>query len=134
MQMDDSKHKVYIYDIDEELGSDDDSDSSSSKLVFLPDIEKHLRETRIPPHILLKDDADSEGREVVLYSDPKSLTVPEEQDNVRKAIADARRRVRERQQRERRDAVTGEPPHTETANGLAALGKQPEDAEAMELD
>ncbi|EGX91318.1 hypothetical protein CCM_05476 [Cordyceps militaris CM01] len=95
MRLDDTKHKVYIYNIDEELA--EDSEPDEAKLVFLPDIEKRLRESRIPPHVLANSDGELAGMQLVLYSDPASLSVPEEKDGVRKAILDARRRHRARQ-------------------------------------
>lgn len=96
MQLDDTKHKVYIYNIDDELSSDSESETDG-KLVFLPDIEKRLRESRIPPSVLANQDGELAGMQLVLYSDPKSLSVPEEKDGVRKAIIEARRRLREGQ-------------------------------------
>ncbi|KIM97908.1 hypothetical protein OIDMADRAFT_129240 [Oidiodendron maius Zn] len=96
MRLDDSKHKVYIYDLDAELS---ESESDDGKLVFLPDIEKHLRESRIPPPVLANCEGELAGnKQLVLYNIPSSLTVPEERDNVRKAIMEARARVRERQE------------------------------------
>lgn len=95
MQLDDSKHKVYIYDLDAELSSDSDNDEG--KLIFLPDIEKHLRESRIPRGVLANDEGQLAGMQLVLYSDPKSLSVPEERDGVRRAIIEARQRAREAQ-------------------------------------
>ncbi|KAM3565148.1 hypothetical protein ARSEF4850_001521 [Beauveria asiatica] len=95
MRLDDTKHKVYIYNIDEELA--EDSEPDDAKLVFLPDIEKRLRETRIPPQILANGDGELAGMQLVLYSDPKSLSVPESKDGVRKAIIETRRRIRARQ-------------------------------------
>ncbi|KAL7943183.1 hypothetical protein V8C42DRAFT_115386 [Trichoderma barbatum] len=97
MQLDDSKHKVYIYDMDAELSSDSDTDDG--RLVFLPDIEKHLRENRIPRHILANDEGELAGMQLVLYSDPKSISVPEERDGVRRAIIEARKRAREGQKK-----------------------------------
>ncbi|UKZ75457.1 hypothetical protein TrVFT333_003142 [Trichoderma virens FT-333] len=97
MQLDDSKHKVYIYDLDAELSSDSENDDG--KLVFLPDIEKHLRQNRIPRHILANDEGELAGMQLVLYSDPKSLSVPEEKDGVRRAIIEARQRAREGQKK-----------------------------------
>lgn len=99
MQLDDSKHKVYIYNLDDEL-SDSESDSEG-RLVFLPDIEKHLMQNRIPPSLLANKDGEIAGMQLVLYSEPTSLTVPKEQDSVRKAIIEARQRVREKQREER---------------------------------
>ncbi|OHW93241.1 hypothetical protein CSPAE12_08189 [Colletotrichum incanum] len=100
MQLDDTKHKVYIYNIDDELSSSE-SEPDDGKLVFLPDIEKHLRATRIPPSILANDEGELAGMQVVLYNEPTSLTVPPEQDSVRKAIVESRARMRERQRLER---------------------------------
>ncbi|KAI0126624.1 hypothetical protein BJ170DRAFT_413502 [Xylariales sp. AK1849] len=100
MQLDDpkqdsSKHKVYIYDLDAELS--DSGESDDGKLVFLPDIEKHILQNRIPPSVLANKDGELAGMQMVLYSEPTSLTVPEEQDSVRKAILEARARVRRKQ-------------------------------------
>ena len=92
MQLDDTKDRVYIHNLDEELA---DLESEEEKLVFLPDIEKKLG--KIPKSVLLGEGHPSTGNEVVLYSVPSSLSVPEEQDNVRKAIIESRARAREKQ-------------------------------------
>ncbi|KAI1309898.1 hypothetical protein F5Y03DRAFT_61131 [Xylaria venustula] len=113
MQLDDTKHKVYIYDIDAELSSADENSESEyslpgsptsgrGRLVFLPDIEKHLSRSRIPPAVLANNDGELAGHNIndmqmVLYSEPSSLTVPREHDSVRKAILEARARAREKQ-------------------------------------
>jgi hypothetical protein len=96
MRLDDTKHKVYIYDLDAELS---DSESDDGRLVFLPDIEKHLRETRIPPSILANSEGELAGQsqQLILYNIPSSLTVPEEKDSVRKAIIETRARARAKQ-------------------------------------
>lgn len=101
MQLDDTKHKVYIYDLDDELSSDDAESDGEGKLVFLPDIEKHLRANRLPLSIpkpmLPNEDGELAGKQLVLYSDgPSSISVPENQDSVRKAIIEARARLREK--------------------------------------
>ncbi|KYK54651.1 hypothetical protein DCS_06611 [Drechmeria coniospora] len=99
MQVDDSKHKVYIYDIDKELSADGENDAG--QVVLLADIKKHLQQNCIPPQVLANRNDELADMQMVLYSDPKSLTVPEERDGVRKAVIEARRRVRERQRQER---------------------------------
>lgn len=103
MYLDDSKHKVYIYNLDDELSSDnDDSDAASDdgRLVFLNDIDRHLRANRIPQHVLADDEGRLAGMQMVLYSDPRSLSVDDEaKDGVRKAIIESRRRLRESQAR-----------------------------------
>lgn len=102
MQVDDSKHKVYIYNIEDELSSSSESEPEEGKeaVVFLPNIEKHLRANRIPPHVLLSGrdlEPDLAAKQLVLYRVPTSLTVPEERDGVRRAVIEARQRARERQ-------------------------------------
>jgi hypothetical protein len=143
MQLDDSKYKVYIRNLDDELSSE--SEAEDGNLIFLPDIEKHLRNNRIPAAVLAKPDPDQLSKQLVLYRVPSSLTVPEEHDSVRKAIIEARARLRARQVE-----------HSEFAQpaGLATIpeadmvddvlpsdapvpppiSQQGEDADAMELD
>lgn len=108
MHLDDTKHKVYIYDLHAEL-SDSDTSTTSEDIVFLPDIRKHLRNTRIPPSILASKDGELAGmsRELVLYNVPSSLSVPEEQDGVRKAIIEARSRMRRKMNGEEKDDEDG---------------------------
>ncbi|KEQ76923.1 hypothetical protein M436DRAFT_60722 [Aureobasidium namibiae CBS 147.97] len=112
MQLDDTKHRVYIHNLDDELA---DIESDEEKLVFLPDIEKKLN--AIPRHILVGEKKDSH-QELVLYTLPPSLSVPLEQDNVRKAILEARERAKDRAALAS-SAADGTPPEDqiETAHG-----------------
>ncbi|KAM4058433.1 hypothetical protein HRG_006598 [Hirsutella rhossiliensis] len=140
MQLDDSKHKVYIYNIDDELASSSssDGDADDGRLVFLPDIEQHLRENRIPPHVLANSDGELAGMQMVLYSDPRSLTVPEERDGVHRAILDARRRVREKQRQEREGIafpetrLVNQTPATQAVDAHGAA--LDDDGDAMDVD
>ena len=91
MQLDDTKEKVYIHNLDEQLAEIDDEES----MVFLPDIEKKLG--KIPHYLLTGDIRPTAENQIVLYGIPASISVPEEQDNVRKAIAESRARAREKQ-------------------------------------
>ncbi|KAI0187835.1 hypothetical protein EV127DRAFT_343765 [Xylaria flabelliformis] len=100
MQLDNTKHKVYIYDLDAELSSADEN--SQDRVIFLPDIEKHLCRPSIPPAVFANNEGRLAGHDIndmqmVLYSEPSSLTVPREHDSVRKAILEARARAREKQ-------------------------------------
>jgi hypothetical protein len=127
--MDNTSHKVYIYNLDDEL-SDSDSSVDENKLVFLPDIEKRLRQSRIPVSILANADGELAGRnlsnELVLYNVPSSLTIPEGQDSVRKAIIETRARAREKARREQEMARTAPISlgHGNLANGYAS-GQRP---------
>lgn len=91
MQLEDTKDKVYIYDLDKELA---ELESDEENPIFIPDIEKHL--TKIPKHVLMSTGRELEttaDNQLVLYSVPASLSVPEEKDSVRKAIIEARQRA-----------------------------------------
>ena len=139
MQLDDSKYKVYIYNLDDELSSE--SEAEDGKLVFLPDIDKHLRsqrrqpgaESSIPSYIRPNKDGELAGMQMVLYSDPTSLSVPKEQDSVRKVILEARARVREKQKEEEafRNGLRNAP-----APSIASPWEISSDADsdAMEID
>lgn len=99
MQLDDSKNKVYIYNIDDELSG---TESEEEKLIFLPDIEKRL--TKVPRSVLTNGERPVTSSEIVLYNVPQSLSVPQEQDNVRKAIIETRARARAMQMKAATDA------------------------------
>ncbi|KAM7191801.1 hypothetical protein V8F20_009164 [Naviculisporaceae sp. PSN 640] len=145
MQLDDSKYKVYIYNMEDELSESESEDSG--KLVFLPDIEKHLRNKRILPDFMDNlgnptagpDPVDMAQMQLVLYNIPSSITVPEEQDSVRKAIIEARARMRERQAKEQQTQTQQQiptpaqfqPPPT---NGFQSCAPANDDPDAMELD
>ena len=92
MQVDDTRDRVYIYDLDKEL-EDISPDDGEEKLIFLPDIEKHFSKL---PHQVLAGGGQDGSRELILYSVPKSLSVDAEHDSVRRAIIESRHRARER--------------------------------------
>ncbi|MCJ1320314.1 hypothetical protein MMC15_005652 [Xylographa vitiligo] len=92
MNLDETRDRIYIHNLDDEIS---DIESEEEKLVFLPDIEKRL--TKIPKSVLLGQSQPHTSNEVVLYSVPESLSIPPEQDNVRKAIIEARERARQKQ-------------------------------------
>jgi hypothetical protein len=110
MQMDDSKHKVYIFNIDDELSSSE-SEAEDGRLIFLPDIEKALRANRIPSAVRANSQGQLAGTslddmQLVLYKEPSSLTVAPEHDSVRKAILEARERMWEKQKRDSKEPET----------------------------
>ncbi|PQE03333.1 hypothetical protein CJF30_00005549 [Rutstroemia sp. NJR-2017a BBW] len=121
MQLDDSKHKVYIYNLDDELSDSDTSDDG--RLVFLPDISKHLRETRIPPSILANKDGELAGmnNQLILYDTavPRNHDVPEGQDLIRKAFLESRAKARAMWEERARIENPGAPP-PQTVGALGA--------------
>lgn len=91
MQMDDTKDKIYIHNLDEELADIDTEEA----MVFLPDIEKKIG--RIPQHLLTSDLKPTAHNQMVLYGVPSSLTLPKDKDAVRRTILESRARARENQ-------------------------------------
>ncbi|KAJ5920695.1 hypothetical protein N7516_011553 [Penicillium verrucosum] len=85
MILDDTKHTTYIHNLDQEL-----MEADSPGLVFSPFVQKVLS---VPQSVL--SDSKPSGKELVLYTEPYSLTVPKEKDNVRRAILESRARARE---------------------------------------
>ncbi|CZT19479.1 uncharacterized protein RCC_05330 [Ramularia collo-cygni] len=143
MQVDETRDRVFVYDLDAELA---DVDTEERGLVFLPDIEQYF--SKLPKQVVAhKKDNDHEGQELVLYRVPKSLTVDEGRDSVRKAILDARQRAREKAAEEARQhdmnaryGPDGSAEVTETAHGYTAgygdavEQEQSQDPDAMDVD
>jgi len=140
MNVDDTRHRVYVQNLDAEL-AEIEANEPDERLIFLPDIEKHF--SRIPEHILSNpQDATRQQQELVLYSVPKSLTLDESQDSVRKAILEARQRARDkvaeeaRHQEMERQYAKGDGDVVETAHGYGSGYEQPpdEDPDAMDIE
>ena len=91
MELDDSRNRIYISNLEDELS---EIESDEEKLVFLPEIERRL--TKIPRSVLTGRRSPPPSNEVVLYNVPESLTVPKELDGVRKAIIETRQRARDK--------------------------------------
>lgn len=98
MELENTRDKVYIQNLDQELS---EIDSEGESLIFLPDIEKRLG--RIPKSVLTGHSQPVTRNEVVLYNVPSSLSIPREKDNVRRAILETRARAREKQAQEFRE-------------------------------
>jgi hypothetical protein len=119
MLVEDTPHRVYIHDLAAELS---DVESDDDHPIFLSDIERHL--AKIPRHVLVgPPPRPTEHNQVVLYNVPASLTVPEARDSVRKAIVEARQRIRDKQA-----SPVVEPERVVPGRIM------PEDPDAMDLD
>ena len=133
MQLDDTRDKVYIYNLDDELRGIEEEEE---KLLFLPDIERKF--TKIPKAVLTSTSPPLANQEMVLYRVPSSLTVPEEQDNVRKAIIETRERARQKQVDDAKVGLNGQIEFATTngehkEHGVADRGHFEEDEDAMEI-
>jgi hypothetical protein len=130
MEVEDTPHRVFIHDLAAELS---DIESDEENPIFLADIEKHL--SKIPKHILLgPEPKPTEHNQMVLYNVPTSLTVPEEQDNVRKAIVEARQRIRNMQANPVTEPVRPSSRNNHGGNTMAYIPPPPNDADAMDID
>lgn len=87
MMLDDTKHTIYIHDLDREI---EDIDKADSAFSLIPGLGENL--STIPR--LLVPAPRPKGNELVLYQEPESLTVPKEADNVRRALIETRERAR----------------------------------------
>jgi len=97
MYLDDTKDKVYIYDLESEIAQ---IEAAEPKGIFLADIDRKISAI---PQQLLQSQTNTANTQLVLYQVPSSISVPEEQDHVRKAIIAARARAREEQARQARE-------------------------------
>lgn len=117
MQVDETKDKVYIYNLDQELS---DIESEEERLIFLPDIDKKLG--KIPKSVLASTEPSATGSEMVLYNVPSSISVPPEQDKVRKAIIESRARAREKQVQGTRDSALAKANEVQSIEHLSEHG------------
>jgi hypothetical protein len=129
MQIEETPHRVYIHDLAAELS---DIESDEENPIFLSDIEKHL--AKIPKYVLQGPEPKAtKDNQLVLYNVPSSLSVPENKDNVRKAIVEARARLRAQQA----SPVLEPEPVSAGSGPLAERAYIPilaEDPDAMDID
>ncbi|KAL8928726.1 MAG: hypothetical protein Q9172_000789 [Xanthocarpia lactea] len=135
MHLDDTKDKVYIHNLDAELA---DLESDEETPIYLPDIEKKL--SKIPRSVLTGRNPPITNNQMVLYNVPSSLSVPEEQDNVRRVIIDSRTRAREKQAQEQRAAQENASHlrngigHGDERNGITSPEDMDIDENAMDIE
>ncbi|RKF58054.1 hypothetical protein OnM2_070039 [Erysiphe neolycopersici] len=94
MQIEDTQNKVFIHDLEAEIL---EAQSEEAKLVIHPEIEKHLRDIRFSPIFIAPTSISHEDKQLVLYNEPGSITIPEEFDSVKRIILETRSRIREKQ-------------------------------------
>ncbi|KAK2759055.1 hypothetical protein FQN54_003154 [Arachnomyces sp. PD_36] len=131
MLLDDTKDTIYIHDLEKEL---EDIEAEEQNVAFLPEIEKRL--TAIPKSVLR--DEKPTNSELVLYRLPTSLTVSEDKDSVRRAIADTRKRAREAESHQpnlnasTKPSIRLEEPMVDSQNASHIMASDNDDA--MDLD
>ncbi|KAE8411878.1 hypothetical protein BDV36DRAFT_288335 [Aspergillus pseudocaelatus] len=125
MILDDTKHTVYIHDLEREIA---ETELPNDPITFLPGIGESLR--AIPRFVVTE--AKPMCNELVLYREPASLTVPKERDTVRKALIETRERARTNQCGRHPSTYSSIYPGTVTDPGNSNNTCHPEDA--MEID
>lgn len=128
MLLDDTKYTVYVHDLDREIA---EIESQENCVPFLPRISEKL--APIPQSILSPPRA--KGNELVLYREPSSLTVPKDQDSVRRAVLESRARARERRSEHRGSRSSrSRSPSREDAAVFGANGPSGHGDDAMDID
>lgn len=77
MLLDDTKDKVYIYDLDKEVAEIEAAEAEGKQVVFMRDIDRRLYHPRIPAAVLANREGELAGlnpsQALVLCDEPKSL-------------------------------------------------------------
>ncbi|EEQ85259.1 hypothetical protein RJZ56_001355 [Blastomyces dermatitidis] len=101
MQVDETKHRVYIHDLDSEIAEIEahENNANNNTPFIRADIEKRV--ICVPKSVLGANSGSSKSvpsttNALVLYRLPSSLSVPEVEDGVRMAAIEARERARAR--------------------------------------
>ncbi|KAK2878132.1 hypothetical protein FQN49_001131, partial [Arthroderma sp. PD_2] len=138
MQVDDTKTRVYITDLDEEIAEIEEEERKQA-LKFMPEMEKRMMS--IPKSVLThkpkseeeQEKQEEQNNELVLYRVPEALDIPAEKDNIRAAITDARERARERMAEESYDELAK---RDSTPSSMALDGERSPayDSDPMEID
>ena len=109
-------NRVVINDLDAELAEIEAEEEQKrqhdqEQAFFLPDdVEKDMR--RVPDQVLRNNNTldPPPSQALILYKDPTSISMPEEEDAVRKAVREARERLRDKK-------VPGRPASEAPRNG-----------------
>lgn len=124
MEVEDTPNRIYISNLAKEIAEIEAAERASQKPIFITDIDKALqKQSRIPMPVLANKDGEIGGvnrdQALVLYDFPRSLTVSEDKDSVRKAILEARHRAQQEQRR--RHSVLDPDPGVGSVNGAVGL-------------
>ncbi|KAL2814727.1 hypothetical protein BJX63DRAFT_189034 [Aspergillus granulosus] len=113
MMLDDTKHTVYVHDLEQEL---EETEFLQAGLTILPGLSDKLSMSK-----MLVSSTKPQCNEVVLYREPESLSIPKDKDQVRRALIETRERARLGQSRHWRDI--GEGVESRAEGKMARLSK-----------
>ncbi|KPI45164.1 uncharacterized protein AB675_2531 [Cyphellophora attinorum] len=139
MPLDDNTHRIFISDLDAAIAEIEAEERAAAEkdqeaAFFLPDeVEKEIF-SGVPEHVLRQQsppqlpDPRANSQALILYRDPESISVSEEYDAVRKAVHEARQRIRDRKEPEQKvEGRTLEPPPITPIDFGYPLGRQASD-------
>ncbi|EFR01993.1 hypothetical protein MGYG_04996 [Nannizzia gypsea CBS 118893] len=131
MQVDDTKTRVYITDLEEEIAEIEEEERQQALKVMMPEMEKQLMS--IPTSVLTHKPKEERNNALVLYRVPAALGIPAEQDSVRAAMTDVRERAREKMAESYNGQAEGErtAPPAMSGDGEQSPGY---DSDPMEID
>jgi len=98
MPVDDTPDRIWVHDLDAEIAEIEAEEAKERDRVQLSEAGNQY--AKIPDHLLKQNskfDDPASNMQIILYRDPISISVPEEDDAVRKTIVEARKRMRENQ-------------------------------------
>lgn len=144
MQIEDTKTRVYINDLEHEI-AEIEKEEAKKKIRFMPEIERELM--AVPSWLLLPRSSESNGNntdnnQVILYQDPAYLSIPKKLDSHKSSLADGWQGSREKGLGKPSYNNVGSPRKKEEAQ-LYGLSGQParftgpsagQDADIMDLD
>ncbi|EGD95967.1 hypothetical protein TESG_03429 [Trichophyton tonsurans CBS 112818] len=130
MQVDDTKTRVYITDLEDEIAQIEEEERGQTFKV-MPEMEKQLMS--VPKSVLTHKPKEERNNELVLYRVPAALGIPAEQDSVRAVMTDARERAREKMAENYNGQAEGDrtPPPDMPVDGEQSPGY---DSDPMEID
>ena len=139
MTVDDTAYRVWVRDLDAEIAEIEAAEAEEQNAdLHITDAGKEYSRSKVPEHLLRQNPSDPTGSvatdmQMILYRDPISISVPEEDDAVRKTIIEARQRMRDKQAKEREHQ-----PPTIVERGsvpeIAAFDRHDLNSDSMELD
>lgn len=136
MPVDDTADRIWVHDLDAEIAEIEAEEERQKAGIQLSEAGKEY--SKIPDHLLkqkVKAEDPAANMQMILYRDPISISVPEENDAVRKTIIEARRRMREKQAEERHRERLPLPANSTAAPSTEPSGtNQPDDAMDMDID
>ncbi|KAK5941375.1 hypothetical protein PMZ80_006653 [Knufia obscura] len=121
MPIDDTADRVWVHDLDAEIAEIEAEEAREEQRIQLSEAGNQC--ARIPEHLWKqhsKPDDPASNMQMVLYRDPISISVPEEDDAVRKTILETRRRMQEKQM-EHQEKVLPTAPSPDMADSFSRI-------------